>query len=86
MTEGNRLKAQCDKILEYLTMKAFVTNTELAQIALKYTGRISDLRKRGYVIKCVLNRDTGVSVYRLVGKDQGPEQTSLFKKGMVDPG
>ncbi len=28
------------------------TNARLAQVALKYTSRISDLRKKGYNIQC----------------------------------
>lgn len=46
------------------------TNVELARISLKYTGRISDLRKqirpRGFDVECVQDRKTGVSHYRLV--------------------
>lgn len=43
------------------------TNVELAGICLKYTGRISDLRKDGYDVVCEVRAD-GVSVYRLGGE------------------
>lgn len=40
------------------------TNTALAAISLKYTGRISDLRAAGYTIHCRRLRG-GLSVYEL---------------------
>jgi len=43
-----------------------VTNTELATMSLKYTGRISDLRKAGHDIRCVdRDRASGVTWYAL---------------------
>ena len=67
--EKKRTGNQCETILARLREGA-VTNHELAEIALKYTNRISDLRKQGHVIECVtINRATGLSVYRL--KEQG---------------
>lgn len=58
-----RLSAQCRTILARL-LRGPATNTELAGIALKYTSRISDLRKAGYT---VTNRrqSGGVTVYEL---------------------
>jgi len=42
------------------------TNTELATMSLKYTGRISDLRKAGHDIRCVdRDRASGVTWYAL---------------------
>jgi hypothetical protein len=68
--EIERLGGQNFRVLARLR-KGPVTNTELATIALKYTSRLSDLRKAGYVISCEsLNMATGVTTYRLVG---GPE-------------
>lgn len=61
-----RLSRQCRDILERLR-RGPGTNTELARIALKYTSRISDLRKHGYVVE-VQSHDhsTGLVVYALV--------------------
>jgi hypothetical protein len=44
-----RLNGQCQAILERLRLGP-ATNAELSVISLKYTGRLSDLRKAGYVI------------------------------------
>ena len=44
-----RLSGQCMAILERL-QRGPATNAELAALALKYTSRISDLRKNGYRI------------------------------------
>ena len=46
-----RLVGQNKTILEMLK-RGPVTNDELAGIARKYTSRLSDLRKHGYVIEC----------------------------------
>ena len=64
-TEAPRLSKQCREILARLR-SGRATNNELAQIALKYTGRISDIRKGGHDIR-VLRQDraTGVTVYAL---------------------
>ncbi len=63
--ETPRLSRQCRQILERL-QRGPATNKELSAIALKYTGRISDLRASGYNIE-VSKRDhkTGVTVYKL---------------------
>jgi hypothetical protein len=50
-TDRTRLNAQSQKILERLRQGP-VMNVELAGIALKYTSRISDLRKLGHTIAC----------------------------------
>ena len=63
--ERKRLSDQCSLILGRL-MQGMVTNDELSRISRKYTGRISDLRKRGHDIRCVKqNRATGLSYYCL---------------------
>ena len=46
-----RLSAQCETILARLRIGT-ATNYELAAIALKYTSRVSDLRKAGHDIRC----------------------------------
>lgn len=67
--EKKRTGNQCETILARLR-EGSATNHELAEISLKYTGRLSDLRKQGHVIECMrINRATGLSVYRL--KEQG---------------
>jgi hypothetical protein len=60
-----RTGTQCDAILARLR-EGSATNHELSEISLKYTGRISDLRKMGHDIECVkIERVSGLSVYRL---------------------
>ena len=63
--EAKRLSNQCWEILAALR-HGRQSNRALAEIALKYTGRISDLRRAGYVIECV-ERDhgTGLTWYEL---------------------
>lgn len=58
-----RLSAQCQTILARL-QSGPATNTELAAIALKYTSRISDLRKAGYSVTNK-RQSGGVTVYTL---------------------
>lgn len=45
-----RLSGQCETILRLLEAGPR-TNAELAAVSLKYSGRISDLRKAGYRIE-----------------------------------
>ena len=53
-----------------LLRRGRVTNTALSKISLKYTGRISDLRKAGYDIRCVdRDRASGLSWYELHEKE-----------------
>ena len=64
--EKVRLSRQCQEILNRLR-EGPATNRELSRISLKYTGRISDLRKLGYIIECYdRNPATGLARYRLV--------------------
>jgi hypothetical protein len=49
--EIRRLATQNELILARL-QQGPATNYELAQISLKYTSRLSDLRKAGYVVTC----------------------------------
>ena len=58
-----RLRGQNAAILERLK-RGPATNTELAGLSLKYTSRISDIRKAGYQIT---NRrlEGGLTVYEL---------------------
>ena len=58
-----RLSAQCRTILARLQAGP-ATNAELAAIALKYTSRISDLRKAGYSVSNK-RQSGGVTVYTL---------------------
>ena len=64
-SDEHRLTGQNARILEMLQEGA-VTAAELSAIALKYTSRISDLRKAGYRITCH-RIDGGNNVYRLEG-------------------
>jgi hypothetical protein len=64
-TEAKRLSAQCLAIAKRLR-EGRATNADLALIALKYTGRISDLRKAGFVIEVVeRDRKSGLVTYEL---------------------
>ena len=58
-----RLGKQCEAILARL-QEGPATSYELAQIALKYTSRISDLRKSGHVV--IGKRDVAGFVYTLI--------------------
>ena len=64
--EAPRLSRQCRLILERLRTGP-ATNRELSGIALKYTGRLSELRQAGYDVR-VIQRDheSGLNTYRLV--------------------
>lgn len=64
----SRTNAQLDQIVDLLR-KRRATNRELSEISLKYTGRVSDLRKRGFVIQNEdLDKRTGLSFYRLISE------------------
>jgi hypothetical protein len=60
-----RLSRQCEEILDRLR-RGRRTNAELAGIALKYTGRLSEIRQAGYDVR-VVEKDvaSGVHVYAL---------------------
>jgi hypothetical protein len=55
--DGPRLSRQCAEIVALLN-RGPATNRWLADIALNYSGRISDLRHRGFDIR-VIERDHG---------------------------
>ena len=59
-----RLSAQSQAILDRLE-NGPATNHSLAEIALKYTSRISDCRAAGYRIE-VVSRKGGTCTYRLI--------------------
>jgi hypothetical protein len=63
--EVPRFVTQCNRILARLR-EGPTSNSELAGIALKYTGRISELRKCGHTIVVVSrDRKTGLTWYAL---------------------
>jgi hypothetical protein len=64
LAESARLCGQANAILARLRMGS-ATNVELSELSLKYTGRVSDLRKRGHKIECVKDYQTGLSTYTL---------------------
>lgn len=70
-----RLASQSLKILERLH-RGPASNHELAQISLKYTSRISDLRAAGCVVTCE-RKSGGGAVYTL----QQDETTRKMLKG-----
>ena len=63
--EAPRLTGQNLAILQRL-QRGPATNVELARIALKYTSRISDLRKAGYNVQ-IIQRDkrSGHTMYAI---------------------
>lgn len=70
-----RLSRQCQLILDRLRQGP-ATNHELAGLALKYTSRLSDLRKAGYSVTCVAhNRVTGVATYELTPEPFSPTES-----------
>ncbi|OGO09275.1 MAG: hypothetical protein A2Y61_05375 [Chloroflexi bacterium RBG_13_60_13] len=63
--ERARLGGQCALILGML-QTGRRTNTDLSRHALKYGGRISELRKKGHDVRVVeRNYETGLTVYAL---------------------
>ncbi len=73
-----RIPTQIERIIDLLKDAGAegVTNTELSQISLKYDARISDLRRKGFVID-VISEGGGVYRYFLI---KTPSQDYLFKK------
>lgn len=62
-----RLSRQCRAIVDRLAQGPAL-NTELASIALKYTSRLSDIRKAGYEIRCTtIDARAGLYRYELAG-------------------
>jgi hypothetical protein len=62
--EIRRLTGQSAAILARL-QQGPATARELSALSLKYTSRISDLRKAGYDVRCREDAETGVSTYTL---------------------
>ena len=69
LNRSGRRRGQIAAILERLR-RGPATNTELAALSLKYTGRISDLRAQGFDIECRRQQDEGATVYVLTGEPQ----------------
>ena len=66
VADAPRLSRQCVAILARLR-QGKANNHELARIALKYTGRLSDLRKAGHAIECFdQDHGSGAAWYRLI--------------------
>jgi len=69
LIQSGRRVSQTQKIINRLKQGP-ATNTELAGICLKYTGRVSDarkiVRKAGLDIKCEQTTDNGVTEYHLI--------------------
>lgn len=69
----DRLNAQQTKMVDlFLKRKqSGVSTTELADIALKYSARISELRGMGYDIAIVERRPSGINTYVMFGTPEG---------------
>lgn len=66
--ERKRLSHQCGLILGML-QGGRLTNRELSRYALKYSGRISELRQMGHDVRVVeRDRKTGLTSYALFVK------------------
>lgn len=66
LVERKRLQRQCLDIIALLRQRD-VWNFELAEIARKYTGRLSEIRSAGFVVSIVeQDRKSGRCLYRLV--------------------
>jgi hypothetical protein len=72
--ELRRLTGQSAAILARL-QRGPATARELSALSLKYTSRISDLRKAGYDVRCREDAETGVSTYTLDVPASEPGQT-----------
>jgi hypothetical protein len=70
LVNSGRLSRQCEIILHRL-QQGPATSSELAALSIKYTGRISDLRKRGFNIQCERggSGECGEWMYFLYSKD-----------------
>lgn len=65
VAERGRLNKQAQAMLARL-QSGRVTNIELATIGLRYSARIDEMRKAGYVVEVVeRSAKTGVTVYEL---------------------
>ena len=62
-----RLHRQALKILDLLRMRP-VWNYEMAQIALSYTRRLSDLRAYGYRVEIITRDECGANLYGIPGQ------------------
>lgn len=66
--ERQRLSRQCRAIIARLEQGS-ATNDELATIARKYTGRLSEIRQAGYDVRMIeQNHRTGLTRYELKGR------------------
>jgi len=66
--EAPRLSRQSQAVLDFLRGGG-AWNHELAHIAIRYSARIHDLRRAGYVIRIVeRNHENGAVRYRLEGE------------------
>lgn len=69
----DRMRSQMVRIVELFRGQREVSNRQLAAIALKYTGRMSDLRKLGYKFE-ITRRDmhTGECWYTMTAEAPEP--------------
>lgn len=65
-----RLSSQNAKILARL-QQGPASNRELAELSLKYTSRLSDLRHAGYDVRCERG-EHGLNIYTLVQPQRAP--------------
>ena len=70
-----RLNAQCRKMLLLFQQRGDrgVRTSELAQIALKYSARVSELRGHGYAIVCAERASDGNNLYVMKTGSKGVE-------------
>lgn len=66
MNRTGRRSRTLDRVLALLELGP-CTSTELATVTFRYSARIYDLRRLGYVIDTDLNCRTGISTFTLKG-------------------
>lgn len=80
---------QAQQILNQIKIQPGVTNWQLAQIALKYSSRISELRKSGHNIRAerlrVNGRATGTYKYYLIKPTPSEIQETVYHADYVAP-
>jgi len=67
-TKAPKLSRQCALILELFKRQGEVTNVEMADVAKKYTCRVSDLRAKNYEIRPVRKGMNGIVYYEWLNR------------------
>jgi len=83
--EQVRLNRQCVAILRYMVSRERVSNSELNEVAFRYSARIYDLKKAGIGIEIVeRNRETGVNWYAFYSPDDRARALAALSESVND--